>query len=152
MNVIETFLGLDAQWHWFALAGLLAIAEIAIAPGIFLIFVAIAAALTGFATLVIDFSLPGQLIFFAITSLISVYGGRQYYLTAGQDKGDALLNNRSARMIGQIVTVIETVSESGGRVRVGDGEWPARGPSLPAGTKARIIAVNNGIVEVEDNG
>lgn len=149
MNIIETFLGLDAQWHWFALAALFAIAEIAIAPGVFFIFIAIAAAATGFATLLTDFSVPGQLIFFAIASLASVYAGRQYYRKTGQDKGDAMLNNRSARMVGQIVTVIDTVSENGGRVRVGDSEWPARGPMLPSGAKARIAAVNSGIVEVE---
>lgn len=149
MNIIETLLGLDAQWHWFAFAALLAIAEIAIAPGIFLIFIAIAAALTGFATIFVDFSLPGQLIFFAIASLLAVYGGRQYYLTAGQDKGDAMLNDRGARMVGQIVTVIDPVSENGGRVRVGDSEWPARGPALPAGAKARIVAVTGSIVQIE---
>mgnify|MGYP003348279276 CR=1 FL=1 len=36
-----------------------------------------------------------------------------------------------------------------GRVRVGDGEWPAEGPDLAAGAKARIASVRGGVVVVE---
>jgi inner membrane protein len=149
MNIIDTIMGLDAQWHWFALAAVLAIMEIAIAPGIFLIFIAIAAALTGFATMFIDISLPAQLIFFAISSLIAVYAGRQWYLTRGHESADPLLNDRAARMVGQTVTVLEAISANGGRVRVGDSEWPAFGVPLKAGAKGKIIAVVNGKIEVE---
>jgi membrane protein implicated in regulation of membrane protease activity len=60
-----------------------------------------------------------------------------------------MLNDRSARMVGQSVIVVETVDAHKGRVRVGDSEWPARGPNLPVGATARIAAVTNGIVNIE---
>jgi inner membrane protein len=149
MNVIETITALETHWYWFALAALLAIMEIAIAPGIFLIFIAIAAALTGFATMLIDFSLPAQLIFFAISSIVAVYAGRQWYLARGQESADPLLNDRAGRMVGQTVTVIETTSATGGRVRVGDSDWPAFGEALKVGAKGRIKAVIDGKIELE---
>ncbi|MFC4291909.1 NfeD family protein [Sphingorhabdus arenilitoris] len=148
MNVIEAFLGLEGQWLWFILAALLAIIEI-IVPGIFLVFIAMAAALTGLATLLIDISLPAQLILFAISSLIAVYGGKHWYNQQDVESSDPMLNNRSARMVGKTVTVVEPVDANGGRVRVGDGEWPARGPKMQPGEKARIAAVVGGIVEIE---
>jgi membrane protein implicated in regulation of membrane protease activity len=32
---------------------------------------------------------------------------------------------------------------------VGDGEWPAEGPDLDAGAKARIAGVRGGVVVIE---
>ncbi|NJM50388.1 MAG: NfeD family protein [Sphingomonadales bacterium] len=151
MNAIEAFLGLEGQWLWFILAAILAIVEI-IVPGIFLVFIAIAAALTGFATLILDFNVPAQLIFFAISSLVCVYGGKHWYNQQDIESSDPMLNDRSARMVGKIVTIVEAVDANGGRVRVGDGEWPARGPKLKVGEKARIAAVVGGVVEVEEIG
>ena len=149
MNAIEAFLGLEGQWLWFILAAILVIAEV-IVPGIFLVFIAIAAATTGFATLIVDFSVPAQLIFFAISSLAAVYAGRHWYARQDIESSDPLLNNRSARMVGQTVTVVEALSANAGRVRVGDGEWPARGPNMKPGAKGKIKAVVNGTVEVEE--
>jgi len=149
MDIVDTFLNLKDQWLWFILAAILAMAEVAIAPGIFLIFVAMAAAVTGFATLLIDFSLTMQLIIFAISSLIAVYGGRIWYASQDTETSHPTLNDRSARIVGKTVIVVETVSANGGRVRVGDGAWPARGVPLKVGAKGRIAAVVEGVVEVE---
>jgi inner membrane protein len=149
MNAIEQFFGLQAGWLWLILAALLAIAEIAIAPGVFFIFIAIAAAITGTITLFVDIGPAIQFVLFGIFSVISVYTGRYFYARQQHVGASPNLNDRSAQMIGQIVTVIQATSESAGRVRVGDGEWPARGPGLPEGTKARIVKVVDGCVHVE---
>jgi membrane protein implicated in regulation of membrane protease activity len=45
--------------------------------------------------------------------------------------------------------VVEAISGGTGRVRVGDGEWPAEGPDMDAGTKVRIAGVRGGVVVVE---
>ena len=149
MDIIDTIRELDAAWVWIAIAALLAILEIAIAPGVFFIFIAIAAAVTGAGTLIFDLALPAQLLFFAAASVIAVYGGRQWYRSRNQPSSDPLLNDRAARMVGQTVTVLEPISAGGGRVRVGDSPWPAYGAALAVGAKARIIAVVDGKLEVE---
>ena len=45
--------------------------------------------------------------------------------------------------------MIEAIVGGRGRVRVGDGEWPASGPDAAAGAKMRIVAVEGGVVRVE---
>ena len=62
---------------------------------------------------------------------------------------DPLLNDRIARLVGEVVTVVEPVSDHGGRVRVGDGEWPARGPDAPIGARVRITGATGATLRVE---
>jgi inner membrane protein len=154
MTVLEQFFGLHAGWLWLILAALLAIVEIAIAPGIFFIFIAIAAAITGTITLFADIGLAMQCVLFGILSVLSVYAGRYFYARQNHVGASPNLNDRAAQMAGQMVTVTQTVTASSGRVRVGDSEWPACGAdmracSLSVGTKARIAKVVNGCVHVE---
>lgn len=149
MSAIEQFFGLGAGWLWLILAALLAIGEIAIAPGVFLIFIAAAATVTGTITLFTDIGPVAQFVLFGIISLISVYAGHHFYKRQGHVGAMPNLNDRSAQMVGQMVVVIQPVSESGGRVRVGDSEWPARGPNLPEGAKGRIVKVVDGYIQLE---
>jgi membrane protein implicated in regulation of membrane protease activity len=60
-----------------------------------------------------------------------------------------LLNDRTGRLIGRVVTVVEPVDAHGGRVRVGDGEWSARGGPAAAGEKVRISGVDGNCLTVE---
>jgi len=146
---MEEIYGIAAHWAWFILAAALAIGEIAIAPGIFLIFIAGAAACVGIITAVVTISLATQLILFGILAVASVYIGRRWFQKSGVDNEDPLLNDRSARMIGETVTVIEPLTAAEGRVRHGGSEWPARGDGLAAGSVGRITSVEAGILFVE---
>src|SRR3954451_22173987 len=65
---------IDPQWAWLGAAALLAIAEL-IVPGVFLIFIAVAAALTGLVTLLTRAALPFQVALFALFSLALLYPG-----------------------------------------------------------------------------
>jgi membrane protein implicated in regulation of membrane protease activity len=59
-----------------------------------------------------------------------------------------MLNDRSARMVGQIVIVETAIVDGRGRVLVGDGSWPARGDDAAAGTRVRITRVADGVADV----
>jgi membrane protein implicated in regulation of membrane protease activity len=48
-----------------------------------------------------------------------------------------------------VVTVVEAVDDDGGRVRVGDGEWSARGGPAAAGERVRITGVEGNCLTVE---
>lgn len=124
---------------WLAAAVLLGIGELVI-PGVFLIFLAIAAAITGLATLVLtDLPTAAQLVSFAVWSGVTVAIGRRWYRDYPVDSADPQLNDRAARLIGQTVIVTDAIVEGKGRVRVGDSTWPAEGPALPAGARAQVI-------------
>lgn len=145
---MEYLNSMAVYWLWFIAAALFAIGEI-IAPGVFLIFIAGAAACLGIITSIFDISVPVQLILFGILSVASVYLGRKYYQSSNVSNEDPLLNDRAGRMIGQSVTIIEPLSAATGRVKYGDSEWPARGDGLDKGSIGVITSVEDGILMVE---
>lgn len=134
---------------WLALAVLLAIVELVV-PGAFLVFLAIAAAIVGvFALLFPDLGLVGETIAFVLWTLATVLIGRRWYVDYAVASADPLLNDRGARLIGEWVTVTEAITDGSGRVRVGDGEWLARGPDAAPGTRVRIAGVQGTLLTVE---
>ena len=52
-------------------------------------------------------------------------------------------------MIGHVVIVSDAITGGNGRVRVGDGTWPASGHDAPVGTAVRIVGVADGTLLVE---
>ena len=134
---------------WLIAALALGVAELLL-PGVFLVFLAIAAAITGVATLALpDLPWQAQLASFALWSLVTVLVGRRWYRDYPVPTADPLLNDRGARMIGEIVTVEQRIETGLGRVKVGDSVWPARGPDAPVGTRMRIVEIDSGILVVE---
>lgn len=133
---------------WLAAALVLGIAELAV-PGVFLVFLAAAAAITGLATLALP-ALPvaAQLASFAAWSVVAVLIGRRWYRDYPV-ASDHHLNDRAAAMIGHVAELEAAIVGGEGRVRIGDGGWPARGPALPAGAQVRVVGVEGGVVLVE---
>lgn len=134
---------------WVVAAILLGIAELAF-PGVFLIFLAIAAAITGVALLALpDLPLGAQIASFAAWSIVAVLIGRRWYRDYPISTSDPLLNDRAARMVGAIVTVADAIENGHGRAILGDGTWPAVGPDAARGTLLRVAAVDGGVLHLE---
>ncbi|KKW89459.1 NfeD family protein [Sphingobium chungbukense] len=139
---------LDDHWGWLVFAALLGVGEVLL-PGVFLIWVALAAAVTGLVALILPVPLPVQLLLFSALCLVSVWGGRRWYSSNPVDSQDPLLNDRTARLVGEIVIVVEPIDNGRGRVKVGDGVWSCRGPDAPAGTRVRVIGAEASVLKVE---
>ena len=54
-----------------------------------------------------------------------------------------------ARLIGETVTVVDAIVDGRGRVKVGDGVWPAKGADCEVGTKVRITGADGTVLVVE---
>lgn len=143
-------MGIDLEpgWIW-AIAGiLLLIAEI-VAPGFFLVFVGVAAIATGAFTLLFGLGTPLQLILFIIYSALAVMIGKRWYGEPhGGDERHAL-NEPAKRLIGKTLIVVSQVDDHGGRVRVGDGEWNARGGPADVGELVAVNAIEGNCLIVE---
>lgn len=140
---------LEPGWLWLIGGVLLLIAEL-LAPGFFLVFIGAAAIATGLFALLFGFGLPMQLALFALYALLAVMVGKRVYANADVvGSSDPLLNDRSARLVGKVVTVVTAVDEHSGRVRVGDSEWSARGGPADAGARVRITGVDGNCLTVE---
>ncbi|MBY0283767.1 MAG: NfeD family protein [Sphingomonas sp.] len=134
---------------WIMLAVALVIGELA-SPGIFLIFLAAGALVTGVTMLALpDIPFLVQLVSFTAWSAVAVAIGRRWYTQFPVATSDAMLNDRSARLVGEIVTVVAALDGGEGRVRVGDGEWRASGSTADVGVRMRVVAVRDGVLIVE---
>ena len=91
-----------------------------------------------------------QLALFAVLALLSrACGGRRAYAMRYDYSADPLLNDRAERMLGRVVVVVEPVDANGGRVRVGDSEWSARGGPAAPGERVRIVDIEGNCLKVE---
>ena len=139
---------IDPGWLWMIGGVLLLIAEI-IAPGFFLVFIGAAAIAAGLFTVLFDLGLAAQLALFALYAVVAVTIGRRVYAQQNVDSSDPMLNDRAARLVGRTVTVVESVDDHGGRVRVGDSEWSARGGPAEVGQRVRITGIDGNCLKVE---
>jgi len=140
---------LDPAWLWMIGGVVLLIAEL-IAPGFFLMFIGAAAIATGVLTLVLPLSVALQLgMFAAVAFLIARIGGRRAYASRYDHSTHPMLNDPTARLLGRVVVVTEPVDSNGGRVRLGDGEWSARGGPAAVGDRVRVVDVEGNCLKVE---
>ena len=138
--------GLELHWIWLIAAALLASAEILV-PGVFLIFLAGAAALTAIAAAV-GAPLTVQLALFPLFALGSVWFGKRWYHRNPVQSSDPLLNDPMARHVGKTVVVVEAIEGGMGRVKLGDGVWNAKGPDTDAGQRLRIVGAEGTCLKV----
>lgn len=139
---------LEPGWLWM-IGGVLLLAAEIIAPGFFLLWIGTAAIVTGIFALLFGIGTAGQFALFALYAAIAVYVARRWYMAIPVESEDPALNDRMARLHGRIVTVVEAIDAHNGRVRVGDGEWSARGGPAAPGDKVRITGVDGNCLNVE---
>jgi len=135
----------EAQWWWLILAIILGIAEM-VMPGVFLIWLGAAAALTGIITLTLGIGTPA---IFAVAGIVAVYAGRTWLKRHPITSSDPDLNDRTARLIGQTVLVVEAIDGGHGRVKVGDGVWLATGPDAVVGSRVKVVGADGSRLKVE---
>ena len=140
--------GLEAHWIWLTLGVLLAGLEMLV-PGVYLIWLGIAAIITGVLTGLLHLSLPAQVIDFVFLALIIAFSARRWLRESPIVSADPLLNRRGARMVGETAVVVQAIEHGSGRVHIGDSEWIAHGPDTAAGERVRIAGSQGATLLVE---
>ncbi|AOG07828.1 MULTISPECIES: NfeD family protein [unclassified Bosea (in: a-proteobacteria)] len=136
-------------WGWVIL-GLVLIGGEVLAPGIFLLWLGLAALLTGAVVGLVDLGWQAAALIFAGLSLVAVFTGR--LLTRRKDEEpDAAtgLNDRGRRLIGRVFRLEATMTGGEGRIRVDDSSWRVTGPELLAGSEVRVVRVDGATLVVE---
>ena len=136
---MESLDSLDAHYAWLAVGLVLATAEMAI-PGVFLIWMAGAALITGLVSWAVPIGVPMQIMLFAGLAIVAVFSGRRYLRSNPVEAADPLMNDRGGRAVGEIVVVTQAIVGGSGRVHMGDSEWIAKGPDAEPGSRMRVIA------------
>ena len=139
---------ISTHWFWLSLGLILGAAEM-VAPGFFLMWLGLAAIIVG----VLDYFLPitvaYQVAMFAILSVLTVFAGKKFLADNPIETDDPKLNDRGARLTGEIVTVVEAIADGQGRVKVGDTVWAARGSDAAIGARVRVTGADGAVLLVE---
>ena len=139
-------------WHWWILAGILLILEIS-APSFFFLWLAIAAAITGFVLLAIpDLGWQYQLLAFSGLSVVSIVAFRRYKRSRPMVTDQPTLNRRGEQYIGRIFTLTDPIINNNGVIRVDDSTWRINGVDMPAGSTVRVVGAEGVILQVEAAG
>lgn len=128
---------------WACLALALIAAEV-VAPGVFMLWLGIAAAVV-FAIVLLVPGIPvhWQAIGFIALSFISIGVYRRFYRRSDEVSDQPLLNRRAEQFVGKVFVLESAITNGSGRIKVGDALWTVVGPPLPSGARVRVTAADS---------
>ena len=143
---METLIALGA-WNWLILAAILFVLEL-LAPGIFLMWFGMAAAVTGLIVFRYDLAWQWQLIWFCGLSLAAVLLAAKYLRQHPSESERPLLNERAVQLIGQSFELVDPIVNGRGSIKTGDTIWRVEGPELPKGARIKVVGADGTVLKV----
>jgi hypothetical protein len=133
---------------WACLSLLLIAAEV-VAPGVFMLWLGMAAAVV-FAVVLLVPGIPPplQALGFIVLSFAFIAVYRRYFRKADQQSDQPLLNRRAEQFVGKVYVLESAISNGTGRIKLGDALWTVTGPELPAGARVRVTAAESMVLTV----
>lgn len=137
-------------WHWWILAAVLLICEMATWT-VYFFWIALAAGVTG----VIKFFVPNmqwewQFVIFAVLTVASLYTWYRYNKNKPLTQEQQLLNRRGDQYVGNVLTLETPIQAGRGKAKVGDSVWLVTcDQDLPAGSKVKVTAAESALLRVE---
>jgi membrane protein implicated in regulation of membrane protease activity len=135
----------QAFWMWVGVAALLLAIESLTGSG-YLLWPAGSAGIVAVVALGAHLGLPKDLVIFAVLTVVSTYVGRRY-LRPAPTPPQGELNDRGARLVGQIGKAVGEFKDGHGRVFVDGAEWIAEtepDASIATGSRVEVSAVIGG--------
>lgn len=135
-------------WYWMIAVAVFLVLEI-LTPGVFFMWIGIAAFITGIVDLAAPETTPAVLgMIFAVLAVISACVGRK--LMKKEQNVPSTLNNRAEQYVGQVFQVYEAVTDGRGKIKVGDTVWAVvADKDIPADTSVRVVSVKGTALAVE---
>ena len=148
MDLIENLFSALGDWTWWIVAAVLLVLELLV-PGVYFLWLAMAAAAVAISTLLVDWSWQWELVSFAVLSVVAIVLARILVVNRPIESDRPMLNRRGEALVGREFVLDEPIVNARGRVRVADSMWRVSGADCPANTKVRVVAVTDGVLEVE---
>ena len=140
---MEQFFPFLGPWVWFVAAGIFLLLEL-LSPGVFFMWLGIAAVLTGVADNLQNLPWQGELVLFAVLAIVSVAVGRRFYKGPAMEPQDnPYLNRRQLGYVGRSFTLKQPIVDGRGKLTIEDTVWEIEGPDLDPGTRIKVTAVKD---------
>ena len=128
-------------WNWFIVAALFFLVEL-MSPGVFMLWLGLAAIMVGAISIVTVWSWQAQLIAFALLSIACIPAWRYFARKVEQPNERPFLNRRAEGYVGRVFTLEKPIVDGVGTIRIEDTVWRVSGPDLPAGSRVKIAQAN----------
>jgi len=133
---------------WACLSLALISAEV-MAPGVFLLWLGIAAAVVfGVVLLVPGIPILWQALGFIVLSFASIAVYRKHFRQDAERNDQPLLNRRAEHFIGKNFVLESAIVNGTGRLKIGDAFWTVTGEDLPVGTRVRVVQSDGMVLTV----
>jgi membrane protein implicated in regulation of membrane protease activity len=143
-----TTLFTEGHWGWIVV-GLALMALEVLAPGAFLVWLGMAAVVTGILAALLPLSFEWSLLAFAVLALLSVLVGRHFNLRrAVTEGGTTFINNRAQALVGRVFMLDGPIENGTGRVRIDDTVWRVQGADAGGGTPVRVVGFEGSTLKV----
>ena len=136
------------SWNWL-IAGLILMGLEVLAPGVFLLWLGLAALLVGIISVFADWVWQVQVIAFAAFSLAAVPLWRRLATQSTENPDSRFLNRRSDALVGRVFTLDKPITDGSGTVRIDDTVWRVSGPDCPAGSRIKVVRADGASLVVE---
>ncbi len=135
-------------WNWLIVGFILMALEL-LAPGVFLIWLGLAALLVGMLSFAITLSWQLQLLTFAVFAVAAVPLWRRVARSNSTvSRSNPFLNKRTEALIGRVFTLEKPIIDGTGTVRIDDTIWRVAGPDAPAGSRVKIVQADGASLTV----
>ena len=135
-------------WNWLIVGFILMALEL-LAPGVFLIWLGLAALLVGMLSFSITLSWQLQFLTFAVFAVAAVPLWRRVARSNSTvSRSNPFLNKRTEALIGRVFTLEKPIIDGTGTVRIDDTIWRVAGPDAPAGSRVKIVQADGASLTV----
>jgi len=144
--MFDTLVALGS-WNWLIL-GIVLMGVEAIVPGVFMLWLGLAAFIVGILSFGIVAPWPMQIVAFALLAISMVPLWRHFAERASHRADNHFLNRRTQGLVGQELTLETPIVDGFGTAKLGDTIWRVEGPALDAGTRVRIESADGARLRV----
>jgi inner membrane protein len=138
-------------WDWFIAGGVLLVMEV-LAPGVFMLWLGLAALLVGAISLAVDWPWQAQFVAFAAFSIAAIPAWRRLARNVGAPTDQPFLNRRTDAYLGRVFTLEKPIVDGCGTIGIDDTVWRVTGPDTPAGSRVKVTRVDGAALHVEPTG
>ena len=144
LTIIEAL----GPWDWFIAGGVLLVLEV-LAPGVFMLWLGLAALLVGGISFLVDWPWQAQFVAFAAFAVAAIPLWRRLAAKVEAPSDQPFLNRRAEAFVGRVFTLEKPIVDGTGTMGIDDTVWRITGADIPAGSRVKVTRVDGTALHVE---